>query len=187
MLAYIRRYTGSGWLKHPVLPRRNAHPERSSREKESCSPVPTINTPIFNPQGPCLLAPFYTSPLFPFNFHHVQACSRSSRCRGLQGCDSECTLFGLCEYLLITMKYSNRPFRAASLSRSVTFLFTSTSPQGSSSRYVEPRFFFGRPRKKNRTRFADQQYSTVSVSPRVRSPTLPKRPRLLPSPSVIPT
>jgi hypothetical protein len=139
------------WLvEAPGFTATQCHPERSSREKESCSPVPTLYTPIFNPQGSSFLVTYYTSPLLPFNSHHVQARSRSSRCRGLQGCDGECTLIdGLSEYLLIQMEYSNPPSRAASLSRSVTFLFTSTSPQGSSSRYVEPRLSFGRPRKKN--------------------------------------
>jgi len=120
--------TGAGWLQHPVLPRRNVIPRK--RKLFSRSRLPQLS-----PRAPWIQLPsFLISPHplpSPLILQYVQACPRSSYCRGFQSRD--------CELLPV----SNRPVfcfmstNSASIgsrsrplvwlsSRSETCLFTST-------------------------------------------------------------
>jgi hypothetical protein len=76
--------TAAGWLRDPILPRRNVNPRKRklfSRTRPSITPLG------FRPIH-LLSLPFTPSPLNT-SIHHVQACPRSPHCRGFQGCDGE--------------------------------------------------------------------------------------------------
>lgn len=188
----------SGDRARPVQPRQNEqdHPEKRSREKESCFP-PINNPPRSTPSSsPGRIISFRDSPqlsspsllfshsllsffvLFPFQY--VQNRPQQTRCDGPSGCDGKGQPDGYTgNHLRLTCGlYRNPPSRLVSVSSRETCPSTSTFPPTSSSRSVHP----GIRRIPISSTSLIEDYSMALVCPRVRS-LAPLR-KLRPSPSL---